>query len=206
MEDEIYQRLTAGVAKPKKNKLAIFICGASGTGKTSMRHKFLRDLKIKTTFVYLNLDDIKEVGLEEARKLLQAITSRVIEDGYSIFLDGTCRNKQETVDRIKTLKSKGYKVMVGMVYASLPVVLKRLDERRGQYVSESVAKDIYQHMKKNAETYINIKQIDELYLYTNETSPNLIVSFDNNKKQVTCVAGAEEGLEEFYFDVSKYCN
>lgn len=205
MEDEIYKRITAGVAKPKKYKLAIFICGASGTGKTTMRHQFLRDLKIKTTFVYLNLDDIKEVGLEEARNLLRGITNRVIEDGYSIFLDGTCRNKQETVDKIKLLNSKGYKVIVGMVYASLPVVLKRLDERRGQYVSETVAKDIYQHMKKNAESYINIKEIDRLYLYTNETSPNLIMWFDTKNKEIMCTPGIAEGYYEYYFDVSKYC-
>ena len=170
MEDLIFDRITNGIVKPKKHKLAIFICGASGTGKTTMRDKFLRDAKIKTTFVYLNLDDIKEVGLEEARILLFKLTKRIIENGYSVFFDGTCRNKIETVDTIKTLKSKGYKIILGMTYTSLPTALKRLDERRGQYLSESAAQDIYQHMTKNAETYMNIKQIDEMYLYNNENN------------------------------------
>jgi predicted ABC-type ATPase len=200
MEDEIYARITTGVSKPKKNKLAIFICGASGTGKTTMRHKFLRDAKIKTTFVYLNLDDIKEVGLEEARRLLQILTKRVIEDGYSLFYDGTCRNKQDTIETMKTLKNKNYKIVLGMTYTSLPTALKRLDERRGQYVSESVARDIYQHMTKNAETYMDLKEIDELFLYNNEENVTLI--FRKSNKLVECLMPKTD----FYFDVSKYCD
>jgi len=199
MEDEVFSRITQGIAKPKKNKLAIFICGSSGTGKTTMRHKFLRDARIKTTFVYLNLDDIKEVGLEEARKLLQSLTKRVIEQGYSLFYDGTCRNKQDTIETMKTLKSKDYKIILGMTYTSLPTALKRLDERRGQYVSESVAKDIYQHMTKNAETYMDLKHIEELYLYNNEENVTLI--FKKTNKRVECLMPESD----FYFDVSKYC-
>ena len=106
--------------------------------------------------------------------------------------------------RIKLLKSKGYKVMVGIFYASLPTVLKRLEERRGQYVSEAVARDIYEHTKKNAETYMSMKDIDELYLYSNETKPYQLLSYNKTKKEITCIAGSED--EEFYFDISKYCN
>ena len=199
MEEQIFSRITEGIVKPKKHKLAIFICGASGTGKTTMRHKFLRDAKIKTTFVYLNLDDIKEVGLEEARRLLQGLTKRVIEHGYSLFYDGTCRNKNDVVDTMKTLKNKDYKIVLGMTYTTLPTALKRLDERRGQYTSESVAKDIYQHMTKNAETYMDLKQIDELYLYNNEDTVTLI--FRKSDKRVECLMPESD----FYFDVSKYC-
>lgn len=199
MEDEVYSRITEGIVKPKKHKLAIFICGASGTGKTTMRHKFLRDAKIKTTFVYLNLDDIKEVGLEEARRLLQALTKRVIENGYSLFYDGTCRNKNDTIETMKSLKARDYRIILGMTYTTLPTALKRLDERRGQYLSESAAKDIYQHMTKNAETYMDLKQIDELYLYNNENNVTLI--FRKSNKRVECLMPESD----FYFDVSKYC-
>lgn len=200
MEDKIYSRITAGVSKPKKNKLAIFICGGSGTGKTTTRHKFLRDAKIKTTFVYLNLDDIMELGLEEARRVLLVLTNRVVQDGYSFFYDGTCRNKQLTLDVMKNLKTKNYKIIVGMVYASLPTVLKRLDERRNQYVSEAVGRDIYQHMMKNAEGYMDAKEIDELFLYNNEESVKLI--FRRSDKRLECLMPKTD----FYFDVSKYCD
>jgi predicted ABC-type ATPase len=204
MEEEIYQRLTEKANKPKKYKLALFICGASGTGKSSLRYKFLNDAKIKTSFVYLNIDDIREVGREEARVIFNHSLVRAIEDGYSIFYDGTCRNKKDVSDTIKLLKSKNYKIILAMTYTSLPTALKRLEDRQGQFVSESVARDIYQHMSKNAETYMKLKEIDQVYLYLNETKPELIVMYDKPKKAISCRLGAER--EHFYFDISKYCD
>jgi predicted ABC-type ATPase len=199
MEEEIYKKLTQKARKPKKNKIALFICGASGTGKSSMRYKFLNDAKIKTSFVYLNIDDIKEVGREEARRIFNHSLERSIEDGYSIFYDGTCRNKKDVSETMKLLKSKNYKIILGMTYTSLPTALKRLEDRRGQFVSETVAKDIYQHMSKNAEVYMDMKEIDQVYLYNNETSTTLI--FKKTEKEVQCILPGED----FYFDVSEYC-
>lgn len=175
------------------------MCGASGTGKTTTRYKFLNDAKIRTSFVYLNLDDIKEVGREEARRILNSTLDRAIHDGYSIFYDGTCRNKKDIQEILRRLKATGYKLIVGMTYTSLPTALKRLEDRRGQFVSESVAKDIYQHMTKNAEVYMTMDEIDELYLYNNEHAITLL--FKKTSKEIKC----EFPEEDFYFDVSKYC-
>jgi len=201
MEEEVYKKLTQKVRKPAKHKIALFICGASGTGKTSIADKFLRDAKIKTSFVYLNIDNIKEVGREEARRIFNHSLKRSIEDGYSVFYDGTCRNKKDVSDTMKLLKSKKYKIILGMTYASLPTALKRLEDRKGQFVSESVAKDIYQHMKKNAEVYMDMKEIDKVYLYTNENTSELILVYDQTKKEINCLLPNEE----FYFDISNYC-
>lgn len=199
MEDDIFKRITTGVSKPKKYKIAIFSCGASGTGKSSMRDKFIRDAKVKTSLVYLNIDNIKEVGREEARVIFNKLIDKTMNEGYSLFYDGTCRNKKDMTELMKKLKSKDYKIIVGITYTTLPTALKRLEDRRGQYVSETVARDIYQHMKKNAETYMSLDQIDELYLYNNEETTKLI--FKRKEKQVDCILPDED----FYFDVSKYC-
>lgn len=200
MEEEVFDRITTGVAKPKKYKLAIFICGASGTGKSSMRDKFIRDAKIKTSLVYLNIDNIKEVGREEARVIFNKLIDKSVDEGYSILYDGTCRNKKDVTELMKKLKSKDYKIIVGMTYTTLPTALKRLEDRRGQYVPETVARDIYQHMKKNAEVYMTINYIDEMYLYNNEEASKLI--FKRKNKQIDCILPNED----FYFDVSKYCD
>jgi predicted ABC-type ATPase len=199
MEEEVYLRLIEKAHKPKRHKIAVFICGSSGTGKTSMRYKFLNDAKIKTSFVYLNMDTIKEVGREEARRILNYSLTRAVDDGYSIFYDGTCRNKGDIQDVMKRLKAKGYKIVLGMTYTTLPTALKRLEERQQQFVSESVAKDIYQHMSKNAEVYMSIKDIDEIYLYNNEITTTLI--YKKTAKAVDCILPTDR----FYFDVSKYC-
>lgn len=199
MEEQVYLHLTEKVRKPTKHKVAMFLCGSSGTGKTSIRYKFLNDAKIKTTFVYLNLDNIKEVGREDARRILNHSLTRAVEDGYSIFYDGTCRNKKDIQDVMKFLKTKNYKIVLGMTYTTLPTALKRLEERRNQFVSESVAKDIYQHMTKNAEVYMDLKEIDQLYLYNNEDTVTLI--YKKTEKEVQCMFPNEQ----FYFDVSKYC-
>lgn len=199
MEEEVYLRLTENVRKPKKHKVVLCFCGASGTGKTSTQYKFLNDAKMKTTFVYLNLDEITKVGREDARRILNYSINRVIEDGYSIFYDGTCRNKTSFLEIMKTLKKHDYKVILGMTYTTLPTALKRLEDRRNQFVSESVAKDIYQHMTKNAEVYMTTDEIDEIYLYNNETTATLI--YKKTSKSIDCIFPNEQ----FYFDVSKYC-
>lgn len=199
MEEEVYLHLTEKVRKPTKHKVAVFLCGASGTGKTSIRYKFLNDAKIKTTFVYLNIDNIKEVGREDARRILNHSLNRAVEDGYSIFYDGTCRNKKDIQEVMNYLKSQNYKIVLGMTYTTLPTALKRLEERRNQFVSEHVAKDIYQHMSKNAEVYMDTKDIDEIYLYNNEETVTLI--YKKTSKTVDCILPDEQ----FYFDVSKYC-
>lgn len=199
MEDEVYNRIIEKARKPRKHKIAVFICGASGTGKSSMRYKFLNDAKIKTSFAYINLDDIKEVGREEARRVMNHALTRAVEEGYSIFYDGTCRNKKDIQEVMKYLKTKDYKIVLGMTYTTLPTALKRLEERRNQFVAESVAKDVYQHMSKNAEIYMDLKEIDEVYLYNNEETATLI--FKKTDKEVQCIRPDEK----FYFDVSEYC-
>jgi len=197
MEEEIYKSLTKGVRRPK-NKVAMFMCGAAGTGKTSLRDRFLSDIGMKTSFVYLNLDDIK-ADRNTAREILKSLVKRTVEDGYSLLWDATCRNKSEILAEMSSMKSKGYKIVLGMVYASLNTVLKRIKKRTEQPVEESVVRDIYQHMMRSAEVYMNKDSIDEIYLYNNEKTA--ILMFSKSDKSVQC----HSPDLKFYFDVSKYC-
>lgn len=198
--DEIYKQLTKGVRRPK-HKVALFLCGAAGSGKTSSLNMFLRDARITTTFVTLNIDQARPlVGTqEETRKVFQELINKTIEDGYSFLYDGTCRDKSNILARIRTLKEKGYKVILGITYASLKTVLERVKRRVEQPLDENVVRDIYAHLKKNVELYMSVTEIDEVYLYSNETTSKLI--FQKTKKRVDCISPDSN----FYFDVSKYC-
>ena len=122
--DQIYKEITKGIRKPK-NKIAIFLCGASGSGKTTTMDKFLNDIKMKTTFVTLNIDQIRPlVGTQEAtRPVFQQLIDETIKDGYSFLYDGTCRDKNNITRRVRELKERGYKVILGITYASLGTVL-----------------------------------------------------------------------------------
>lgn len=198
--DEIYHQLTKGVRK-SKHKTALFLCGAAGSGKTTTRSMFLKDAGMKTTFVTLNIDDIRPIvgSQDAARTVFGELVKKTMQDGYSFLYDGTCRDKSNIVSRIKDLDKNGYKVVLGIVYAPLDTVLKRVRQRVSQPLEEKLVKDIYEHLKKNVETYMTMDEIDELYLYNNETTSKLV--FHKSKKRVQCILPDTE----FYFDVSKYC-
>jgi predicted ABC-type ATPase len=198
--EEIYQSLTKGIRKPK-NKIALFLCGAAGSGKTTSRSKFLDDVGMKTTFVTLNIDDIRPIvgSQQAARQVFGELTDKVIEDGYSLLYDATCRDRSNIIARMKQLKEGGYKIILGIMYASLGTVLGRVRRRVEQPLDQDIAKDIYQHLKKNVETYMSVSEIDEVYLYNNEQTSKLIYS--RKAKKIYCLSPESN----FYFDVSKYC-
>lgn len=198
--DEIYKDITKGVRKPK-HKLAIFLCGASGTGKTTNQDKFLDTANIQTTFVTLNIDNIRPIigTQQESRKIFNKLFEKTVKDGYSLLYDGTCRDRYNIIDRMKTLKNKGYKIIVGVMYASLDTVIQRIKQRTEQHLEEDVARDIYAHLKKNIEIYMSVVEIDELYLYNSEHAAKLLYS----KKGDTVIC--KNPKDDFYFDISKYC-
>jgi hydroxymethylpyrimidine pyrophosphatase-like HAD family hydrolase len=100
---------------------------------------------------------------------------------------------------MKQLKEGGYKIILGIMYASLGTVLGRVRRRVEQPLDKDIAKDIYQHLKKNVETYMSVSEIDEVYLYNNEQTSKLIYS--RKAKKIYCLSPESN----FYFDVSKYC-
>jgi predicted ABC-type ATPase len=201
MEEEVFQRMTSTARRPTKHKLAIFSCGASGVGKTTSKESFLKNAGIKTSYVYISVDKLRLLTGNHgvAQKLLSYITERAIDEGYSMFRDATCRNKNAMITEISHAKKNGYKIIFAMTYAELPTVLKRVRERITQQTDASVVRDIYEHMKKNAEVYMKLSEIDELYLYNNDETSQLI--FYRDTKKIQCI----HPEMNFYFDVSKYC-
>jgi predicted kinase len=199
--EEIYSSLIKGVRKPTKHKVALFLCGAAGTGKTTSKYKFLYDSKIRTSFVVLNIDDIREiVGTQEkAKRVFLYATERVIKEGYSFLYDGTCRDRTNMLKIMEHVHSLGYKSILGVTYTSLRTALDRISKRVNQPLSEEVARDIYQHLTKNIETYMDKSFIDEIYLYNNEHTSKLI--FTRKDKTIQCITPDSA----FYFDVSNYC-
>ena len=195
---EVYEKLIKGVRRPTKNKIALFLCGAAGTGKTVTRDDFLKDARMQRTYVYLNVDNVwnmlgKKGDISEAYNL---IIEKVISAGYSFVYDGTCRNFNNLHKLIEYSKQKGYNVKIGIIYANLKTVLERLKKRKEQPLNEKLAKEIYQEFSRVANKYMNL---DEIYLYNNDSESKLIYSKKN--KIIQCI----HPEMNFYFDVKDYC-
>ena len=150
--DEIYNTLTNGVHKPKKYKLALFLCGSSGTGKTTSKYKFIKDAELTTTFVTLNIDDIWKLTQDKNVKVLfNALIEKTMEDGYSFLFDGTCRDPVYVKHLMSEAKRHGYIVKFGMLYSNLNTALERLKNRKTQPLKEEIAKSIYTQVSIVAE-------------------------------------------------------
>lgn len=198
-EDELYLRITKGVRKPK-HKVALFLCGSSGVGKTTSKEEFIKDAGLKTTFVTLNLDDTWKYSNKKGntRELFNRLVSRVIDDGYSFMYDGTCRSYETTIAIIKSIQDKGYTVKVGLVYASLETAIRRIKERmKEQQMSLHTGREIYKQVSAVAEKFMGL---DELYLYSNEQKLTLL--FDKKNGKIHC----HHPEMKFYFDVKPYCS
>ena len=201
MEDELYASLTAGIRKPTKHKVALFSCGAAGSGKTTSRKQFVEDAGIKTTFVYLNIDNYWKYAptMDKARELYRRLVIRVVDDGYSFLMDATCRNTSSISSLMTEVKEKGYTVKLSITYAKLNTVLQRLRKRVQQYTRPELGIAIYKEVEQKIESLLKNPNIDEIFLYDNETITRLI--FHKDAKKVVCLFPESS----FYFDVSKYC-
>ena len=196
--EEIYSRLTKGVRKPK-HKVALFLCGASGTGKTTSRQTILDDIGLKTTYVYVNIDEIRPiVGLQEtARPIVTQVVHKARDDGYSVVWDATCRNTKDILSEMSAFQEKGYRVVLAMVYADLKTAISRVKKRTTQDTTPEVAREIYTEFSRKAERYMNV---GELYLYNNEHTAKLLLS----KKDARIQCHHPE--MKFYFDLKPYCS
>jgi len=195
--EEYFTTLIKNVRKPK-HKVALFLCGAAGTGKTSSKTQFLKDVGQTTSYVNLNIDDLYvQMGKRgNFTKTFDFILHRTIEEGYSFLYDKTCRQFNEVDTLMKHLKEKGYTVKLGIVYANLKHVLERVKNRHEQMLPQHVAKEIYKKFSKIANQYMNS---DELFLYNNDLTTKLI--FRREKGIVECI----DPTAKFYFDISPYC-
>lgn len=201
MEEQVYAQITKGVHKAKRHKIAVFLCGSSGTGKTSTKQQILNIAGLKGTYVDLNIDTVTQIvgSREKASQMFGYLIRKTMEDGYSFLYDGTCRDKGSMGRRILLAKQSGYRTVMGITYTTLDTALKRILGRTEQPVPEDVVREIYGQVSKVAEGFVKSKNIDEVYLYNNEHTSTLM--FRKAKKEIQCL----HSDMDFYFDVSEYC-
>ena len=191
--DEVYTHITRGVRKPTKHKRVLFLCGASGTGKTTHAPKFLEDANMHASYVYLNIDELAKVFPDIRRDAIPDLLVRATNDGYSVFVDATCRIRRTYLSIIDTLLQKGYRVTMGIMYVPLETALSRVAARKEQPIPADVVRDIYAHTKRNIESYMHLP---ELFLYSNG---RLVYHKENG------VVECPNPSAPFYFPLSRHC-
>lgn len=198
MENEIYARLTKGIRKPRVHKIAVLLCGAPGTGKTSNEKHILNDANIHTQLVSLNSDEVLKI-VENRNTALQITTNiahRLIADGYSFIWQASCVYPPPKLHFTEKLKAAGYNVIMAITFASLNIAIDRISHRKDQPLDEKLIRQAHTEFHKKGHVYLEDPNIDELYLYNNDETIKLIYERKNN------IVYCHSSESDFYFD---YC-
>jgi predicted ABC-type ATPase len=178
--------------------IGLLVCGPSGVGKTSNIDKMLENAGIRKELTIIDPDKLSNESHEERSKVALENVKKTIEDGESFCYTATCGGMRIINDLIRRMKARKYRIIVAIVYTSLPVALERIRKRKHQPVPEDVVEDLHAFFKTKAERYMKLDV--EIYLYNNETDFNLL--FSRKNKKIVC----RDGDMDFYFDVSRYCS
>lgn len=173
--------------KPAKSKkIAIFMCGPTASGKTSIKHIIAKQNKIDK-FVNLDQDEVgrvlkKKYG-EEDRDIVRKTTlfhllPNVIQKKENVIVDRTCRDVTDTIKSMNLAKNAGYYIIVAFVYVDKEEGKRRLIDRnkKGRKVPIEVFEDIYNDYEK---------RIIKRYFAERKFPYNEIVLFDNSGEKPT---------------------
>ena len=179
-------------------KIGFLICGPSGVGKTSNVEKMLKNAGINRKLKIVDPDQITANTHAEQSNLALIEVVELIQKGTPFVYIATCGGIRATGELIDHMKQKGFRTIVAIPYTTLSTALSRIENRPHQPVPEEVVKELHHFFKRKAERYMNMPNLDEVYLYNNEKDFNLLLEKKSNK--VVC-----SGPSNFYFDISKYC-
>ena len=178
--------------------IGLLICGPSGVGKTSNVNNMLKNAGIRVQdLIGIDPDEGKEETHEERSKAALELVKHTIDTGRSFYYTATCGGNKIVDDLIARMKAKHYRIVIAIVYTTLPTALERIRKRTHQPVPDEVVEDLHAFFKTKAERFMKLPV--EIYLYNNETDFNLLLSKKN--KKIVC-----RGKDDFYFDISRYCS
>ena len=177
-------------------KFGFLVCGPPGTGKSSNITKMLKNARIKQSFLLVDPDSLEgSTHLEKSQKAMELVKES-IEKKKSFVYVATCGGLKDIMEILKSMKSAEFRTIVAIPYLKLPQAIERISKRE-QETPQEVIKDLHAFFQKKAEAYMSMKNLDEIYLYNNETDFNLLYS--RKKKKIVCTPG------DFFFDLTPYC-
>ena len=162
------------------NKLAVFVCGSGGSGKTTfVNHHFGSFKQVNVDIPYEELLNNSGLGLrinefnpndlsksaeffERAKDISYSTLIESIEMGEDIVIDSIGRNSDYVFQQRKQLKLNGYDTVMFMLYAPLELCIERVKGRNRVY-DESITIDSWYLSYNNI---VNFKKefSDDFYL------------------------------------------
>ena len=173
-----------------------FVCGPPGVGKSSHVPEMLKLAGISDKYTLIDPDLLEgDTHLKKSQKAAELVKDSIAKKESFVYV-ATCGGLKVMISYLKAMKSNGMKSVVAIPYTKLTTALNRISKRE-QATPEEVTKDLHAFFATKAEAYMTLRDLEEVYLYNNETEFNLLYSRKN--KTIVCTPG------EFYFDMSKYC-
>jgi predicted ABC-type ATPase len=178
--------------------IGFLVCGPSGVGKTTHFNTMLQNAGIKEEVFLIDPDKRKEDSHEERSRLAYEAVKDMISRGKNFGYTATCGGNKAVDELIMLMRQNKYRIIIAIVYTSLPVALERIRKRTHQLVPDIVVEDLHTFFKTKAERFMKLPV--DIYLYNNETDFNLL--FSRKNKKIVC----RDQDSDFYFDVSRYCS
>lgn len=202
--------------KPPKSPLAIFICGVSGSGKTSIINQIKKEFKL-SKFAYINPDEVimklpywkKTHDTASLYPLISSVfleefEERVFKSKHHFIYDKVCRFPDMQLYLFPILKKLGYTIKYIVNYVSLETSKKRVHERaktEHRDLSDKYIENIYKTIQQEYSLILKKhfrKWIDEIRFYNMEKEPRLILQQKGNI--ITC-----DKEHTFYINLDKFC-
>lgn len=180
-EQEIDAYIRDKLRTVKKEKHAIIMVGGPGSGKTSGINIVLNMVKKDySDYVAINPDDALEMFYKSdigyytgANKINDLLYETALNTNCNIIFDRTGTNFEvynSTV--ISKIKSKGYKIVLCIVYnnyTSASIRIKKRAAETGRNVDEIYARGSYRDLTFNIPKYIALhcQNVDEIFCFDN---------------------------------------
>jgi tRNA uridine 5-carbamoylmethylation protein Kti12 len=146
----------------------IILRGVTASGKSTIS-KRLRNFEEKV--VWLKVDNFKEFFADDSSKALELVNGSAVatlnyllDQGFSVVMDGVFQNTSAIDEAVNLAKSKEVKTIVYQIKCSLETILERDRTREGvkeghrKPIGDQIVTQIYQKLEDNP--YFNSQLLD----------------------------------------------
>lgn len=185
-----------------KNKIAVFICGSGGSGKsTFVKTHFTEYVHIDLDIIYEELLLLNKLGLkikdfnesqsqlalelfETAKVLNNEKLKNTIIAGSNLVIDGIGRDSNIILNQRKYLENSGYDTFMIILYADLDTCVNRVENRERVY-NQKITEDSWYLSYNNIGTYKKEFGTKFKFIYNDIIDTNVVLNdFLNYQKKI----------------------